>query len=150
VGLFRRRSLLALTLREREEISRGIVSGSSIRVIAKGLDRAVSTVSREVARHGGRSVYRANQADSEAWESALRPKQCLKVWSAGLVQRYDFAVYHGVSGEITKRLDDLRESFVEVLVVPRIQDGFAGRSDFDSAVAVQLDLIAPVRAFGEF
>src|SRR5258707_1850360 len=77
VPAVRRRSLLALTLREREEISRGIVSGWSIRAIAKGLDRAVSTVSREVARHGGRSVYRANQADGEAWESALRPKRCL-------------------------------------------------------------------------
>src|ERR1700730_17371137 len=72
-----RRALLALRLREREEISRGLVSGSSIRAIAKGLDRAVSTVSREVARHGGRCVYRANEADSEAWESALRPKRCL-------------------------------------------------------------------------
>jgi len=77
VPAVRRRALLALTLREREEISRGIVSGSSIRAIAKGLDRAVSTVSREVARHGGRCVYRANQADCEAWESALRPKRCL-------------------------------------------------------------------------
>src|SRR5229473_3004205 len=77
VPAVRRRSLLALTLREREEISRGIVSGWSIRAIAKGLDRAVSTVSREVVRHGGRSVYRANQADDEAWESALRPKRCL-------------------------------------------------------------------------
>ena len=73
----RRRALLALTLREREEISRGVVSGSSIRAIAKGLYRTVSTVSREVARHGGLSVYRANQADCEAWESALRPKRCL-------------------------------------------------------------------------
>jgi IS30 family transposase len=77
VPVVRRRSLLALTLREREEISRGIVSGSSLRAIAKGLDRAVSTVSREVARHGGRCVYRANEADSQAWESALRPKRCL-------------------------------------------------------------------------
>ena len=53
----RRRALLALTLREREEISRGLASGSSIRAIAKGLERTVSTVSREVARHGGRPVY---------------------------------------------------------------------------------------------
>ena len=59
----RRRPLLALTLREREEISRGLASGSSIREIAKCLERAVSTVSREVARHGGRPEYRANQAD---------------------------------------------------------------------------------------
>ncbi len=77
VPAVRRRSLLALTLREREEISRGLVSGSSLRAIAKGLERTVSTVSREVARHGGRSVYRANQADAEAWDSALRPKRCL-------------------------------------------------------------------------
>src|ERR1700738_913495 len=73
----RRRSLLALPLTEREESSRGIASGSSIREIAKDLDRAVSTASREVARHGGRLLYRANQADYQVWESALRPKPCL-------------------------------------------------------------------------
>jgi IS30 family transposase len=73
----RRRSWLTLTLAEREDISRGIASGSSMREIAKGLERAVSTVSREVARHGGRPLYRANQADHQAWESALRPKVCL-------------------------------------------------------------------------
>src|ERR1700674_2666751 len=73
----RRRSLVTLTLAEREDISRGIASGSSIREIAKGLQRAVSTVSREVARHGGRPLYRANEADHQAWESALRPKRCL-------------------------------------------------------------------------
>ena len=73
----RRRSPLTLTLAEREEISRGIACGSSIREIARGLQRAVSTVSREVARHGGRPLYRANEADHQAWESALRPKACL-------------------------------------------------------------------------
>ena len=73
----RRRALLALTLREREEISRGLASGSSIREIAKDLERAVSTASREIARHGGSPVYRASQADGEAWQSALRPKRCL-------------------------------------------------------------------------
>jgi IS30 family transposase len=73
----RRRSPLTLTLAEREDISRGIASGSSIRDIAKGLKRAVSTVSREVARHGGRTLYRASEADHRAWESALRPKVCL-------------------------------------------------------------------------
>ena len=73
----RRRSLLTLTLAEREDISRGIASGSSIREIAKGLQRAVSTVSREVTRHGGRPQYRATEADQQAWESALRPKRCL-------------------------------------------------------------------------
>ena len=73
----RRRSPLTLTLAEREDISRGIASGSSIRDIARGLERAASTVSREVARHGGRPQYRANEADHQAWESALRPKVCL-------------------------------------------------------------------------
>jgi IS30 family transposase len=73
----RRRSLRTLTLAEREDISRGIASGSSISEIAKGFERAASTVSREVARHGGRPRYRANQADRLAWESALRPKVCL-------------------------------------------------------------------------
>jgi len=75
--LARRRSRLALTLSEREDISRGIASGSSIREIASGLDRAASTVSREVTRHGGRSAYRAQEADAQAWVSALRPKRCL-------------------------------------------------------------------------
>jgi IS30 family transposase len=73
----RRRSRLALTLAEREDISRGTASGSSIREIARHLDRAASTVSREVNRHGGRPVYRAHEADDQAWESALRPKKCL-------------------------------------------------------------------------
>jgi len=72
----RRRSKLALTLAEREDISRGIASGCSMRAIAQGLRRACSTVSREVARHGGRLQYRASEADSQAWESALRPKPC--------------------------------------------------------------------------
>ena len=73
----RRRSLLVLTAVEREDISRGLASGSSIRNIAKGLERAASTVSREVARHGGRPQYRAQEADRQAWDSALRPKRCL-------------------------------------------------------------------------
>ena len=72
----RRRSRQALTLSEREDISRGIASGSSLREIAKRLDRAASTVSREVTRHGGRPTYRAHDADDQAWESALRPKRC--------------------------------------------------------------------------
>src|SRR3984885_1384504 len=73
----RRRSRRALTLAEREDISRGIASGCSMRVIAQRLSRACSTVSREVARHGGRPEYRANEADRQAWEAALRPKPCL-------------------------------------------------------------------------
>ena len=77
VPAVRRRSLRVLTAVEREDISRGLASGSSIRDIAKGLERAASTVSREVARHGGRPEYRANEADQRAWDSALRPKRCL-------------------------------------------------------------------------
>jgi IS30 family transposase len=77
VSAARRRSLLTLTLAEREDISRGIASGSSLREIAKGFERAASTVSREVARHGGRPLDRASEADRQAWESALRPKVCL-------------------------------------------------------------------------
>ena len=72
----RRRSLRALTLAEREDISRGIASGCSMRVIAQRLSRACSTVSREVARHGGLPLYRASQADQQAWQSALRPQPC--------------------------------------------------------------------------
>jgi Helix-turn-helix domain len=73
------RSRRVLTLAEREDISRGIASGCSMRVIAQHLSRACSTVSREVARHGGRTQYRANEADQQAWDSALRPKLCLLV-----------------------------------------------------------------------
>jgi IS30 family transposase len=73
----RRRSRLALRLADREDISRGIASGSSIREIASRLQRSVSTVSREVTRHGGRPAYRAHDADRQAWVSALRPKRCL-------------------------------------------------------------------------
>ena len=72
----RRRSCLALTLAEREEISRGIVMGRSIRAIASQLGRAASTVSREIKRSGGRQRYRANKADEAARQRALRPKIC--------------------------------------------------------------------------
>jgi IS30 family transposase len=53
-----------------------MASGSSIRDLARRLERAASTVSREVARHGGQQ-YRAHEADHQAWESALRPRVCL-------------------------------------------------------------------------
>ena len=72
----RRRSRLALTLSEREEISRGVVAGRSVRAIALSLGRAPSTVSREVNRNGGRRRYRANAADQAAWDRAHRPKTC--------------------------------------------------------------------------
>ena len=76
VPVARRRGPVALVLDEREEISRGIAAGRSIRRIAASLGRSPSTVSREVARHGGRSSYRATEADERAWERALRPKPC--------------------------------------------------------------------------
>src|SRR5690554_2614597 len=72
----RSRSSRHLTLPERETISRGIAAGLSLRRIAKQLERPVSTVSREVARHGGRDQYRASSADEAAWEQAKRPKVC--------------------------------------------------------------------------
>jgi len=72
----RRRCPVTLVLDEREEISRGIAAGRSIRRIAARLGRSPSTVSREVRRHGGRSSYRATEADTRAWERALRPKRC--------------------------------------------------------------------------
>jgi IS30 family transposase len=72
----RRRSRLALTLAEREEISRGLMAGRSVRTIASLLGRAVSTVSREIGRNGGRAAYRASTADEAAWDRALRPKRC--------------------------------------------------------------------------
>ncbi len=72
----RRRSRLALTLAERESISRGVVTGESIRGIAESLGRAPSTVSRELTRNGGRRRYRASLADQAAWDRAQRPKRC--------------------------------------------------------------------------
>jgi IS30 family transposase len=72
----RKRSRLALTLSEREEISRGVVTGCSLRWIAEQLGRSPSTVSREIHRNGGRRYYRANRADQAAWDRAHRPKRC--------------------------------------------------------------------------
>ena len=72
----RRRSCLALTLSEREEISRGVATGRSLRSMAVLLHRAPSTVSREIKRNGGRRTYRANAADQAAWDRAHRPKTC--------------------------------------------------------------------------
>ena len=72
----RQRSAGQLNLAEREEISRGLVSGESIRGLGKRLGRSASTISREVARNGGRQAYRAAAADKAAWERAERPKIC--------------------------------------------------------------------------
>lgn len=82
----RRRSRRALSLAEREEISRGIVAGRSLRSIASSLGRAPSTVSRELRRNGGRRRYRANQADQAAWDRAKRPKSCKLVENRALAR----------------------------------------------------------------
>lgn len=80
----RRRSRLALTLAEREEISRGIAAGCSLRAIARQLGRSPATVSRELGRNGGRECYRASQAEAAAWARASRPKPCKLVRHAAL------------------------------------------------------------------
>ena len=72
----RKRSRLALTLSEREEISRGIAANDSVRLIAWQLSRSASTISREINRNGGYDDYRATQSDQAAWDRALRPKPC--------------------------------------------------------------------------
>jgi IS30 family transposase len=72
----RRRAARALSLTEREEVSRGLVAGRSLRAIAAQLGRPPSTISREVGRNGGRDRYRATVSDQAAWERALRPKPC--------------------------------------------------------------------------
>ena len=82
----RKRSELSLTLAEREEISRGIFAGYSLRSIAETLGRAASTVSREVKRNGGEERYRASEADQAAWDRALRPKTCKLVEKRALAR----------------------------------------------------------------
>jgi IS30 family transposase len=72
----RRRASRALSVAEREEISRGIATGASGRLIARALGRAASTISREIARNGGRARYRAARAERRAWDAARRPKTC--------------------------------------------------------------------------
>lgn len=82
----RRRSRLALTLSEREEISRGIAGNLSLRTIAAQLGRSPSTISRELTRNGGHAQYRASQADEVAWDRTRRPKLCKLAGNAMLRQ----------------------------------------------------------------
>lgn len=72
----RRRARWALRATEREEISRGLAEGLSVRGLAARLRRAPSTISREIRRHGGRQRYRAQTADRRAWARSRRPKVC--------------------------------------------------------------------------
>jgi IS30 family transposase len=78
------RSSRALTVREREEISRGLATGISFRQMGAQLGLPTSTVSREVGRHGGRQGYRAAAADAATWERALRPQRCRLAQRPGL------------------------------------------------------------------
>ena len=80
------RSARVLTGAEREEISRGIASGQSLRLIARILNRSPSTLSREVRRNGGRTRYRAAEADKQAWKRARRRKRCRLVCRPQLCQ----------------------------------------------------------------
>ena len=73
----RARRANALTCTEREEISRDLAQGISLRKIASRLQRSPSTISREIQRNGGPDKYRATTADAKAWELAARPKPCL-------------------------------------------------------------------------
>ncbi len=72
----RTRSRLAVSLTEREEISRGLVAQQSFRSIAQSLNRSPSTISREAGRNGGRQTYRAARSDQRAWDCVARPKSC--------------------------------------------------------------------------
>ena len=82
----RRRFRLALTLAEREDISRSVVAGHTIRSMAVSLGRAPSTISREIGRNGGRQGYRASEADQAAWDRARRPKSCRLVENRALAR----------------------------------------------------------------
>jgi IS30 family transposase len=82
----RSRSKHALTLAEREEISRGIVAQESMRSIAARLNRYPSTISREINRNSGLDKYRASRADQQAWNRALRPKTCRLVSNPALAK----------------------------------------------------------------
>ena len=82
----RHRSPRHLSLAEREEISRGLATGQSIRTIAASLNRAPSSISREINRNGGLNKYRANLADNSAWDHAHRPKTCKLVVNRSLAR----------------------------------------------------------------
>ena len=111
----RSRSRLTLSLAEREEISRGVVAGHSIRSIATLLRRAPSSISREISRNGGRAGYRASRADQAAWDRALRPKSCK------LADNRDLA--HLVA-------DKLRIQWSPEQIAGWLKSAYAGNEDF--------------------
>ena len=73
----RTRCAHSLTLEHRQEISRGLMAGDSMRQLARQLGRSPSTISREITRNGGRWAYRAASSEARAWGRTLRPKQCV-------------------------------------------------------------------------
>ena len=93
------RSVHALRLAEREEISRGIAAGRSIRSIATGMGRAPSTVSREILRNGGYDDYRAAVADEQTWARSRRPKPCRLAGCSRLRQLVEEMLSEGWSPE---------------------------------------------------
>ena len=99
-----RRCAIALTLAEREEISRAVAEGQSIRSIAARLGRAPSTVSREIRRNGGQADYRASEADSAAWDRALRPKRCKLAENRALAQHRDRQASAAVVARTNRRV----------------------------------------------
>ena len=95
----RKRRADALTLREREEISRGLSSDESLQSIAARLKRSVSTITREVAKNGGVDRYRAADADEAAWARARRPKRCKLAVERRLQECVAFKLSHNWSPE---------------------------------------------------
>lgn len=89
------RGKFALRLWEREEISWGLSMKQSLRVIARQLGRAPSTISREIRRNGGPARYRAMASDQAAWNRALRPKLCKLAWRPALA--------HAVSAKLRRK-----------------------------------------------
>jgi len=96
----RRRSRLALTLAEREEVSRGLRARLSLRAIAHQLRRAPSTISREVSRNGGRAFYRAVQSDQAAWTALYVPSPASWLVALGFAGEYRSSL--SASGRLSK------------------------------------------------
>ena len=111
------RSPRVLSLSEREEISRGLAAGKSLRSIANLLGRSPSTISREVQRNGGALAYRATDADLSAWSNAKRPKKCklaceptLQFWVESKLRRYWSP--EQISGWLKRQFPDQEELWV--------------------------------------
>jgi IS30 family transposase len=96
----RRRSHLTLSLAEREEISRCLAAGESIRCVAKRLKRAASTISRELLRNAGKTCYRATKADEATWSEHAAQRRAS--WPATLSRRKSWRVNYRVSGRPSK------------------------------------------------